>query len=169
MKKPQVLLIFLWSLTLSVFAQTDILIKDFESDKVYVITTNRNLVDYSLKTKLNKIKNATIISFDSLGIIYDDGSNKPIAYSEFSSFTFKPNKPILRILAATSFLGVVSLNMFIYVNSVGKLDGYYSAIIIPGTIILWGGVTGFIAIVNEIITPKITFNYLSSNQFKVLK
>lgn len=157
-KEKAVWLIFISLFSINVYGQRDIKVGD------YYIKTNRNTITYSLKSNPDKFYKEKLVSFDSLGIIFDNESFKPIHYSELASFNFKPNNIPLRQAFAVSVFSLMAINAYIYIS-----NDTYTKFLMPVSVVLWGAGVGFVSLTNDINTHKVTLHNLYFDQFKALK
>lgn len=157
-KEKAVWLILLSLFSLNVYGQRDIKVGG------YYIKTNRNTITYSLKSNPDKFYKEKLVSFDSLGIIFDNESFKPIHYSELASFSFKPNNIPLRQGFAFSVFTLMAINAYIYVS-----NDTYTKFLMPVSVVLWGAGVGLVSITNAATSPKVTLHNLYFGQFKALK
>jgi hypothetical protein len=157
-KKKAFWLIFISLFSINVYGQRDLKVGG------YYIKTNRNTITYSLKSNPDKIYKEKLVSFDSLGIIFDNESFKPIHYSEFESFSFKPNNILLRQGFAVSVFSLLAINAYIHVSS-----DTYTKFLMPVSVVLWGAGVGLVSLTNAINIHKVTLHNLYFGQFKTLK
>lgn len=164
--KQKIILVILISLfSVKAYSQRDIKIFDFLSNpEGYYIKTNRNTITYSLISNPNKFYREKLVSFDSLGIIFDNESFQPIPYSQFASFSFKPNNMPLRQAFAVSLFGLIAVNSYIYIS-----NDTYIKYLMPVSVFLWGAGVGLVSITNAATTHKVTFYNLNFSQFKAVK
>ena len=167
-KKVLILFVILISIYTNIKAQRVVIIKDSTSQKNYFLRTNKSKIIYSLKSNPYQYYEEEIISYDSLGIIFNNESFKPIHYSEINSFAFKPISLSVKAMNRAILFTTISMDLFIYISTKrqNQFVGYY---IFSISAILYGATSGLIALTNELATQRINLNNIKFNQFSVQK
>jgi hypothetical protein len=164
MAMKNIIYFFIFFLTpfVNINAQRQIIIKDSSSQKSYIIATNKTNILYSLKSNPSKYFYEKIISFDSLGIIFDNENFKPIHYSDFNSFAFKSKNNDQKFLNRATLFTAVSMDLFIYIST-KKQNQYVGYYIFSISAIMYGATIGLINLTYALTNPT---TYLHNLQFK---